>query len=93
MKDRGPGVKPDEMDTIFQRFYRSAATSHTAAGLGLGLTVCRRLIESQGGTIWAEAREGGGLEIHVRLPLAAEAPAQLALVPAHEHLRGPEYYQ
>ncbi len=71
--DRGRGVEPDELDRIFERFYRNSDAARTARGLGLGLTVCRRLLDSQGGRIWATQREGGGLEVHVLLPLANEA--------------------
>jgi signal transduction histidine kinase len=71
--DRGRGVAPDELDRIFERFYRNSDAARTARGLGLGLTVCRRLLDSQGGRIWATPREGGGLEVHVLLPLAGEA--------------------
>ncbi|MEO6197619.1 MAG: ATP-binding protein [Dehalococcoidia bacterium] len=67
--DRGPGVDPDEANSIFDRFYRSARTSGQAAGVGLGLTVCKRMIEAQSGRVWARPRKGGGSEIGVTLPI------------------------
>lgn len=70
--DRGPGVAPEEMDQIFDSFYRSQRTARQAQGKGLGLTVCKRLIEAMAGRIWASPREGGGLEVGFALPLALE---------------------
>jgi signal transduction histidine kinase len=76
--DRGPGVPESEIEKIFQSFYRSNATADRARGTGVGLAVCRRLVDAQGGRIWPSLREGGGLEIAFSLPLpAAVAPAEL----------------
>jgi K+-sensing histidine kinase KdpD len=66
--DRGPGVPAEDLDRIFERFYRSPQTARLAPGAGLGLAVCRRLIEAMGGTIWAELRQEGGLAVTFRLP-------------------------
>ena len=71
--DRGAGIAPDEIDLIFDRFYRSDRTATQAAGIGLGLTVCKRLAEAQAGQIWARPREGGGLAVGVTLPVCKEA--------------------
>ncbi len=68
--DRGPGVKPGEIDMIFESFYRSKSTSRQAGGKGLGLTVCKRLVEAMGGAIWVRNRRGGGLEACFSLPAA-----------------------
>ena len=70
--DRGAGLPPEELDLIFERFYRSDRTSRQAGGVGIGLTVCKRLIEAQAGQIWARARSGGGLEVGFTLPLYRE---------------------
>jgi K+-sensing histidine kinase KdpD len=67
--DRGPGIPPDEAEAIFDRFYRSARTSGQTAGVGLGLTVCKRMMEAQSGSVWARPREGGGSEIGLTLPV------------------------
>ncbi|HEY7269179.1 MAG TPA: GAF domain-containing protein [Dehalococcoidia bacterium] len=69
VRDRGSGIAPEELNLIFDSFYRSSKTSATAPGKGLGLTVCKRLIEAQNGRIWARNREGGGLEVGFALPL------------------------
>ena len=70
--DRGAGIAPDEIDLIFDRFYRSDRTALQAAGLGMGLTVCKRLVEAQAGRIWARPREDGGLQVGITLPLCKE---------------------
>jgi len=66
--DRGPGIPAEESELIFERFYRSHGTAKQAGGAGIGLTVCRRLVEAQNGRIWAEPREGGGLIVAFSLP-------------------------
>lgn len=67
--DRGPGVKADEAEKVFERFYRSARAPSNVRGVGMGLTVCRRLIEAQSGHIWLAVRQGGGLEANFTLPV------------------------
>jgi K+-sensing histidine kinase KdpD len=67
--DRGPGIPAEELDLIFERFYRAAGTAKQAGGAGIGLTVCKRLIEAQSGRIWASERQGGGLAVSFALPV------------------------
>jgi K+-sensing histidine kinase KdpD len=66
--DEGPGVPPEDIERIFERFYRSDHTAGIAPGAGLGLAVCRRLIEGLGGTIRADLRPEGGLAVSFWLP-------------------------
>lgn len=73
VQDRGVGVDPEEVDLIFERFYRSERTSRLVGGSGVGLALCKRLIEAMSGHIWARPREGGGLEVVFSLPLYEEA--------------------
>jgi signal transduction histidine kinase len=72
--DRGPGITQDEVHAVFRPFYRSPRMSSKALGLGLGLAVCKRLIEIQGGHIWVAPRDGGGSEFAFALPLSREPP-------------------
>jgi len=75
VEDRGPGV-PDELRTrIFEPFARGRTTDRAAgSGLGLGLAICRRIVDGHGGTVGVEDRSGGGARFVVRLP-PPEAPA------------------
>jgi len=60
--DRGRGLQTAEIDDLFDLFYRSPATAAQAAGAGIGLFVCRRLVDAMGGRIWARPRPDGGAE-------------------------------
>jgi len=57
--DRGPGVAERERGLIFDKFYRSKPDV-SDGGAGLGLAICRGIVEAHGGRIWVESREGGG---------------------------------
>ncbi|EKD59352.1 MAG: hypothetical protein ACD_55C00055G0001, partial [uncultured bacterium] len=69
--DRGPGVPPQDLERIFDKFYR-VPVPEGAGGTGLGLSICKGIVEAHGGTIHAENREGGGLKITVQLPVEGE---------------------
>lgn len=62
--DRGPGLKPEDLDRVFEKFYRASA----APGAGLGLAICKAVIEAHNGTIRAENRPGGGAVFRLTLP-------------------------
>jgi two-component system sensor histidine kinase KdpD len=66
--DRGPGLPPGDEQRIFEKFYR-ASTSPNGRGVGLGLTICRGIVEAHGGRIWAENRSGGGAVFRFTLPV------------------------
>jgi two-component system sensor histidine kinase KdpD len=65
--DRGPGIPPQELDQIFNKFHR-VKRSGQAKGLGLGLSICKGIVEAHQGRIWAENRPGGGSVFSVTLP-------------------------
>jgi signal transduction histidine kinase len=65
--DRGPGVAPADLDTIFQPFFRSSNAS--TEGHGLGLAIAQHVIEAHGGSIKASNRAGGGLCVDIVLPV------------------------
>jgi PAS domain S-box-containing protein len=67
--DRGVGIEPDEIAALFEPFYRSSRTAGVQ-GIGVGLSVCKRLVEFLGGTLSARPRDGGGSVFTVSLPLA-----------------------
>jgi signal transduction histidine kinase len=72
--DRGPGVASDELPLLFRPFHRGA-NSPLAEGQGLGLAIVRRIAQTHKGEVAAESREGGGLIVRLRLPLA-KAPVK-----------------
>jgi len=72
VSDTGPGIPDDETPRLFERFYRgSAARTAGAPGFGLGLAICRALIEGQGGSIAVRNNPVAGATVSIRLPLAA----------------------
>ena len=68
--DEGPGVKPADLERIFEKFYRGGRADGRKPGTGLGLSICRGLIEAMGGTIVAQspAVRRRGTRIVIRLP-------------------------
>lgn len=67
--DRGIGLGDADPDRIFTPFYRAPIAKRRASGMGIGLAVCKRIAEAQGGRMWASARPGGGTEVGFALPL------------------------
>ncbi len=65
--DRGPGLPAGEEERIFEKFYQVSPGS--ARGAGLGLTICRSIIEAHGGRIWAANRPDGGAVFSFTIPL------------------------
>jgi two-component system sensor histidine kinase KdpD len=72
--DRGPGLPPDELNRIFEKFYR-ADSSKSRSGSGLGLAICRGIVQLHGGKIQAENRPGGGALFRFTIPLEGTPPA------------------
>lgn len=66
--DRGSGIPQEEMEKIFDKFYRSSGSLKTN-GTGLGLAICKGLVEAHNGTIWAANRSDGGAIISFSLPI------------------------
>lgn len=71
--DRGVGIETDEVSRLFDLFYRSPTSTARARGAGIGLWVCRRLVEGMGGRIWAAPRDGGGSEFGFSLKTFVES--------------------
>jgi signal transduction histidine kinase len=85
VRDRGIGISPDALPHIFDRSYRAPEAAAAAPGLGLGLTIAAHVVAKHDGTLQAQAADGGGTIVSLRLPLAAQAAAPLAGVgPARE---------
>lgn len=71
VRDFGPGLPIDDLEQVFNKFYRAdSSDSQTSYGYGLGLYVCRQLIEAQHGRIWAENHPDGGAIFSFTIPVA-----------------------
>jgi two-component system sensor histidine kinase MprB len=70
VRDHGPGILADDLPFVFDRFYR-AKHARGLPGSGLGLAIVRQVAETYGGRAWAEAAEGGGARLCLRLPVLA----------------------
>jgi signal transduction histidine kinase len=72
--DRGPGVPPEELERIFEPFYRTdKSRDHRQDGQGIGLAITSRMTELHGGKVTARNRAEGGLEIAIELPLGSDS--------------------
>ena len=71
VQDRGPGIAPDNHDRIFQRFAQIPDKTGYRGGSGLGLSIAREFITTQGGRLWVESELGSGSTFHFTLPLVA----------------------
>jgi signal transduction histidine kinase len=66
--DQGPGINPQDIPHVFDRFYRSPNASRTSKGAGLGLYLARAVVEAHGGRIWVDSKPGEGARICFSLP-------------------------
>jgi PAS domain S-box-containing protein len=74
--DHGSGIAPEERALVFESFYQTAKegnSSRRARGVGLGLAICRGLVEAHGGRIWVQDRPGPGTTISFTLPIVEAA--------------------
>jgi len=77
VKDEGIGIEYEQLDKIFDRFYRvDKARTRELGGTGLGLAITRELVEAHYGQIWANSKEGEGTTIYFTLPLMNEMRRQ-----------------
>ncbi len=79
VSDNGPGIDPDELSHVFERFYRARhGRQHHSGGTGLGLAICKAFIEAHGGTIWAESSMHG-TTISFSLPLVPPTTSAMSV--------------
>ncbi len=70
--DSGPGIAPGDENRVFEKFYRAHPAN--TGGVGLGLTICRGIVEAHGGRIWAQNHLGAGASFFFTLPLPGQPP-------------------
>jgi signal transduction histidine kinase len=67
--DNGPGFDGEDPERLFELFYRTSRARAVPGGAGIGLFVCRSLIEKMGGRVWARERPEGGAEFGFSVPV------------------------
>ncbi len=78
VRDQGPGLDKSQQALLFRKFSRVEGPASTTRGAGLGLYICKRMIEAQGGRIWVESQPLHGSTFHFLVPRADAAPNQVS---------------
>lgn len=84
VEDQGPGIPEEELERIFDKFVQSSRISSGAGGTGLGLAISREVIESHGGSIWAENIEPHGALVGFTLPCKSDYHQSASSCPFNE---------
>ena len=88
VRDTGPGIPAEDVPHLFQKFYRvDSSATRSIGGTGLGLFICRKIIELYGGRIWVESELGKGSTFYINLPRLSQAKAEELL--AHNTAASP----
>ena len=70
VRDTGPGIAPEHLPYVFERFYRAdKSRTRATGGAGLGLAIVKQLVEAHGGRVWVESTLGAGATFGFTLPL------------------------
>jgi PAS domain S-box-containing protein len=69
--DQGPGIRPDDLPRVFDRYWQGEGASTQKKGLGLGLAICKEIVEAHGGRIWVDSAVGRGSRFSFSLPIAS----------------------
>jgi Histidine kinase-, DNA gyrase B-, and HSP90-like ATPase len=77
VRDSGPGIDPDHLDRVFEAFYTTKSS-----GVGMGLSICRSIIDAHGGRLWADMNASGGAIFRFTLP-DADKELTNSLGPTH----------
>jgi signal transduction histidine kinase len=80
VRDNGPGISAADQETIFEKFRQVGDTlTDKPQGTGLGLHICRQIVERHGGRLWVESQLGEGARFSFTLPLDPARPASKAM--------------
>ncbi len=69
VEDNGIGMSTDQVEKIFDKFYRVDASNTAIEGTGLGMTIVKHIVEAHGGRIWVESELGKGTTVRLRIPM------------------------
>ena len=70
VEDSGPGIAATDLNRLFDAFFTTKAD-----GMGMGLSICRTIVQAHGGRIWATSRDGAGASFHFSVPVSEQRPA------------------
>ena len=70
VRDSGPGVDPESLQRLFDAFYTTKM-----GGMGMGLSICRTIVQAHGGKIWTSREAGPGATVQFALPIEDTVPA------------------
>jgi two-component system sensor histidine kinase KdpD len=82
VRDRGPGITPQDLAHLFEQFYRGAGARHRSFGTGMGLAIARGLLAAEGGRVWAENHPDGGACFTVSIPTPVQPGGRLGEEPS-----------
>lgn len=68
VSDTGPGIPESDLDRVFERYYQVQSGAENVGGTGLGLVICKKIVEGHGGRIWVESRLGEGSTFNFTIP-------------------------
>jgi signal transduction histidine kinase len=74
VRDTGSGILDGDLPHLFEPYWQSKTLARQKTGIGLGLAICKGIVEAHGGTIWADSKEGEGSSFFFTLPLAPRKP-------------------
>jgi signal transduction histidine kinase len=81
VEDNGQGIPPEKVDKLFQKFYQiDTSSTRQHGGTGLGLVICKGIVEAHGGKIWVDQSYKGGTSIKFSLPRSRKAHAPVGNV-------------
>ena len=78
--DEGNGIALEDLEKIFDRFYRISNGQYSQSGIGLGLSICRGIVETHGGRIWVQSEVGKGSKFSFELPITKKESSIVKLV-------------
>jgi len=69
IEDQGIGMTPDQIEKMFDKFYRADASNTAIPGTGLGMSIVKYLVEAHGGEVWVESTHGKGTTVTFTIPI------------------------